>query len=80
LNTKIVNKRNLGIVGALFTLLLAVGYFNYFTSNTTFTEAEVYIKIPTGSTFDQVKAILKPYVKTQTILKQWLLCVRIQNM
>ena len=60
-------KKSLRIITAIvFTLVLVFGiiiYRNIFSANTNFPEKEVYIKIPTGSNYDQILAILKPYVK-----------------
>ncbi|MBC7494101.1 MAG: endolytic transglycosylase MltG [Flavobacterium sp.] len=50
------------------TVLLAVTiaaiflFVYFFTSNTTFSKNEFYIKIPTGSTYADVKKIIKPYI------------------
>jgi UPF0755 protein len=58
------------IVGILFLLVVIIaagfGYFIYkkaFTDNTNFPEKEVYVKIPTGSSYEKVIEIIKPYVK-----------------
>ena len=50
------------------TVLLAVTiaaiflFVYFFTTNTTFAKKEFYIKIPTGSTYADVKKIIKPYI------------------
>lgn len=45
--------------------LIALGfvYLKFFASNTDFTAQEVYVKIPTGSTYEEAKKIISPYVK-----------------
>jgi UPF0755 protein len=46
--------------------LIAYGYVLYrqiFAGNTKFAESELYVHIPTGAGFDQVKAIMAPYVE-----------------
>jgi len=51
---------------ALITILLIFGikyYLEIFTDNTKFSEEEVYVYVPTDSNYEQVKEILKPYVK-----------------
>lgn len=51
---------SLAVVG-----LIALGfvYLKFFASNTDFTAQEVYVKIPTGSTYEEAKKIISPYVK-----------------
>ena len=50
------------------TVLLAVTiaaiflFVYFFTNNTTFSKNEFYLKIPTGSTYADVKKIIKPYI------------------
>ena len=50
------------------TVLLAVTiaaiflFVYFFTTNTTFSKNEFYLKIPTGSTYADVKKIIKPYI------------------
>lgn len=45
--------------------LIALGfvYLKFFASNTDFTAQEVYVKIPTGSTYEEAKKIISPYIK-----------------
>jgi len=52
----------IGIVG-ICLLLSAVVYLKYFTDNTKAITKEFYIKIPTGSKYEEVKKIIAPYVK-----------------
>ena len=49
----------------LIFIIGIIVFVNYFTSNTTFSEKEIYIKIPTGSSFENVKQIIKPYIKSE---------------
>ncbi len=51
------------IIAAVFILLVAFIYFRYFTSNTKFETDEIYVEIPTGSTYQDVEKILTPLVK-----------------
>jgi UPF0755 protein len=50
-------------------VLLVVAYFGFkvyqivFTPNTSFTEEKVTVFVPTNSTFEEVKAIVSPYLK-----------------
>ncbi len=50
----------------IITILLVIGikfYLEIFTDNTKFKEEELYVYIPTDSNYEQVKEIIKPYVK-----------------
>ena len=55
----------IGIVG-ICLLLSAVVYLKYFTDNTKAITKEFYIKIPTGSQYEEVKKIIAPYVKNMS--------------
>ncbi|MEW5675065.1 endolytic transglycosylase MltG [Flavobacterium enshiense] len=59
-------KRLISIVSVLVLLVAtAVGvvvYLKAFTENTKFTEDEVFVYVPTNSTYDDVKKIMEPYV------------------
>lgn len=51
---------------ALITVLIVYGAFlmyQVFSGNTKFAEKELYVHIPTGSDYEQVKKIIAPYVK-----------------
>ncbi|MEN9336524.1 MAG: Endolytic murein transglycosylase [Bacteroidota bacterium] len=49
------------IGGILF--IIAIGlYIRFFSSNTTFNEEEKWVNVPTGSTFEDVKKIVAPYI------------------
>ena len=57
----------------IFKILAAVGliavlfvYIKFFTSNTNFDKAEVYVEIPTDSKYEDVQRILSPYVKNMS--------------
>lgn len=51
------------IIAGLFLLIGTVVYVKFFTDNTTFSKNELYIKIPTGANFEDVKKIVAPYIK-----------------
>jgi len=53
----------LKILATCILVTVAVVYVKFFTSNTNFDQDEVYIKIPTGSTYQDIKKIVSPYVK-----------------
>lgn len=51
----------------IMTLLLAFAikiYLEIFTDNTKFSQDEVFVYIPTGSNYEQVKEIIAPFVKS----------------
>lgn len=60
-------KKIIGIVSvAVAAGLIIYGYLLYrdiFSGNTKFTEKELYVNIPTNSTYDQAVNILKPYIE-----------------
>lgn len=55
------------ILGGLLVILVGGGYVGSkaFTSNTKFEDNEVFVYVPTGSTYEDVKKILAPYVENQ---------------
>ncbi len=58
-----MNKKRIAI--AFFVAILAVAiyaYINLFSENTKFDKDEVYVYVPTGSTYQDVLHILEPYV------------------
>ncbi|MFM2213282.1 MAG: Endolytic murein transglycosylase [Bacteroidota bacterium] len=61
-------KRNtiLKVVAALVLLVVIVVFVKFFTSNTTFEKAEVYVQVPTGSTYKDVEKVVSPYVKNMS--------------
>lgn len=58
-------KRNtiLKVFAAVFVLVVLVVFVKFFTSNTTFDKTEVYVQVPTGSTYQDVEKIISPYIK-----------------
>lgn len=56
----------LKVVTAVFLLVVIVVFVKFFTSDTKFEKAEVYVQIPTGSTYQDVEKILTPYVKNMS--------------
>ncbi len=55
-------KKLLYILGGLAMLVGIAGYLRFFASNTTFNENEKWVTIPSGSTFEDVKKIMAPYI------------------
>ncbi len=63
-----MNKKKLAfkVIGLLFIAGLIIGFFAYksiFSPNTKFAENEIYVKIPTGSTYEEVITIVSPYIE-----------------
>ena len=60
-------KKIITIVSVFFiTALIVYGFIlvrQIFSDNTKFSEKEVYVYVPTGSTYDNVKKIIAPYVQ-----------------
>ena len=54
------------ITAAVGLLVVLLVYIKYFTANTTFDKAEVYVEVPTGSTYDAVQNIISPYIKNMS--------------
>lgn len=50
-------------LAVVFLVLATFVYFKYFTSNTNFDKEEMYVEVPTGSTYQDVERILAPLVK-----------------
>lgn len=67
MNTKL--KKILLVFGILIFVFIAFIYVNFFTNNTELNQKEFYVKIPTGSTFEDVKKIMSPYVDNMTSFK-----------
>jgi UPF0755 protein len=64
LNSKLKNS-----IKVLFVFVLVVSgilYVKFFTNNTKLEQKEVFVKIPTGSTFEDVKKIIAPYIATMS--------------
>ena len=53
------------IIGLFVVAVLAV-FFLFFTNNTQLEKEEFFVEIPTGSTFDDAKKIISPYVKSMS--------------
>ncbi|WP_298116154.1 endolytic transglycosylase MltG [Flavobacterium sp.] len=59
-------KTILGIGTALFLVVIAVVYVKFFSSNTKFSKEELFVEVPTGSTYEDVKKIISPYVENMS--------------
>ncbi len=61
-------KRNTILKGlaAVFVLVVIVVFVKFFTSDTNFDKEEIYVQIPTGSTYQDVEKIISPYVKNMS--------------
>lgn len=55
-------KKILGISAILFLIVAVFGYLKFLKPNTKFQEDEVYVYIPSGSTYDDAKKIIANYV------------------
>ena len=51
------------VLGLAFLLIIIVVFVKFFTSNTNFDKDEVYVQVPTGSTYTDVVKIISPYIK-----------------
>ena len=51
------------VLGLAFLLIIIVVFVKFFTSNTNFEKDEVYVQVPTGSTYADVVKIISPYIK-----------------
>jgi UPF0755 protein len=62
-----LNKKSLKIVALSVLVIGIIGAFiiykQLFSSNTKFTEKELFVNIPTNTTYEQAKQILSPYIK-----------------
>ena len=65
LNLKKMNKKKISVIITLILVTSAAiyGYINVFSNNTKFDKNELYIFIPTGSTYEDVLKIVAPNVK-----------------
>ena len=59
-------KTILGIGTALFLVVATIVYVKFFSSNTKFSKDELYVEIPTGSNYEDVKRIVSPYVESMS--------------
>jgi UPF0755 protein len=53
----------LKVVAIIFIVVVAVIYIKFFTSDTKFEKDEIYVEVPTGSTYQDVEKILSPLLK-----------------
>jgi UPF0755 protein len=51
------------VLAIAFLLIVIVVFVKFFTSNTNFDKDEVYVQVPTGSTYTDVVKIISPYIK-----------------
>ncbi len=56
-------------IGGLFVLILLVVFVKFFTSITSFDDAEVFVQIPTDSKYEDVEKIISPYVSNMSDFK-----------
>lgn len=54
------------VIAIVFVAVLAFIYIRFFTSNTNFEQEEVYVEVPTGSTYQDVEKLLSPLVKSMS--------------
>jgi len=64
LNKKL--KTILGIGAVLFLVVASIVYVKFFSSNTKFSKEEVYVEIPTGSSYEDAKKIISPFVENMS--------------
>lgn len=51
------------VLAVVFIVFVLVIYIKFFTSDTKFEKDEIYVEVPTGSTYEDVEKILSPLVK-----------------
>lgn len=54
------------VLAVVFVVFVLVVYIKFFTSDTQFEKDEVYVEVPTGSTYQDVEKILSPLVKNMS--------------
>ena len=59
-------KTILGIGFGLFLIVATIVFVKFFTNNTTFSKSELYVEVPTGSNYDDVKRIVSPYIENMS--------------
>ncbi len=62
-------KNLLKAAGAVFTVFILIIFIKFFTSNTAFEKEEIFVHIPTGSTYENAEKIIAPYVKNMSGFK-----------
>lgn len=51
------------VLAIAFLLIVIVVFVKFFTSNTNFDKDEIYVQVPTGSTYADASKIISPYIK-----------------
>ena len=64
MNTKL--KTILKVGGVLFLVITAFVYIKFFSNNTNISKEEMYVTVPTGSNYEDVKKIVAPYLKSMS--------------
>ncbi|WNM19034.1 endolytic transglycosylase MltG [Flavobacterium capsici] len=64
MNSKL--KKSLIFLSIIAFLVVGFLYVKFFTNNTKLDQKEFFVKIPTGSTFEDVKKIIAPYVNNMS--------------
>lgn len=59
-------KTILGIGTALFLVVATIVYVKFFSSNTKFSKEELFVEVPTGANYEDVKKIISPYVENMS--------------
>jgi UPF0755 protein len=54
------------VLAVVFIVFVLIIYIKFFTSDTKFEKEEIYVEVPTGSTYDDVERILSPLVKNMS--------------
>lgn len=54
------------VLAVVFIVFVLVIYIKFFTSDTQFEKEEIYVEVPTGSTYQDVEKILSPLVKNMS--------------
>ncbi len=59
-------KTILGIGAVLFLVVASIVYVKFFSSNTKFSKEELFVEIPTGSSYEEAKKIISPFVENMS--------------
>lgn len=54
------------VLAVVFIVFVLIIYIKFFTSDTKFEKDEIYVEVPTGSTYQDVEKILSPLVKNMS--------------